>query len=81
MEGNEIKNAAGTLLDMILQQGREREESADKASRKASERAVRKPLDRLKGKAKEPFKKLAKAAGKPVKKGALPAQIPIITRT
>ena len=35
MEGNEIKNAAGTLLDMILQQGSEREENTGKAARKA----------------------------------------------
>jgi hypothetical protein len=51
MEGNEIKNAAGTLLDMILQQGREREESADRTTRKASQKAAKKPIERLKDKA------------------------------
>ena len=50
MEGNEIKDAAGTVLDLILQQGREREENVDKTSRKASERAARKPLERIKEK-------------------------------
>ena len=62
MEGNEIKNAAGALLDMILQQGREREEDAHKASRKASQKAVKKPLEGLKGKAPEPLKDLMKRA-------------------
>ena len=56
MEGNEIKNAAGTLLDMILQQGREREEDAHKASRKASQKAVKKPLEGLKDKAPKPLR-------------------------
>ena len=60
MEGNEIKNAAGALLDMILQQGREREEDAHKASRKASQKAVKKPLEGLKDKAPKPFKELMK---------------------
>ena len=62
MEGNEIKNAAGTLLDMILQQGREREEDAHKASRKASQKAVKKPLEGLKDKASKPLKELMKGA-------------------
>ena len=56
MEGNEIKNAAGTLLDMILQQGREREESADRTTRKASQKAAKKPIERLKDKAPKPVK-------------------------
>ena len=68
MEGNEIKDAAGTVLDLILQQGREREENVDKTSRKASERAARKPLERLKEKVMRPFKNMSKAARKPVKK-------------
>ncbi len=56
MEGNEIKDAAGTVLDLILQQGREREENVDKTSRKASERAARKPLERLKEKVMRPLR-------------------------
>ena len=67
MEGNEIKNAAGTLLDMILQQGREREEDAHKASRKASQKAVKKPLEGLKDKAPKPLKELMKGAEKAYK--------------
>ena len=55
MEGNEIKNAAGTLLDMILQQGREREESTDRTARKASQKAAKKPIERLKDKAPKPW--------------------------
>lgn len=68
MEGNEIKNAAGTLLDMILQQGREREESADRTTRKASQKAAKKPIERLKNKAPKPVKDLVKKAEKAFKK-------------
>ena len=67
MEGNEIKNAAGALLDMILQQGREREEDAHKASRKVSQKAIKKPLEGLKDKAPKPLKELMKGAEKAYK--------------
>ena len=67
MEGNEIKNAAGALLDMILQQGREREEDAHKASRKVSQKAIKKPLEGLNDKAPKPLKELMKGAEKAYK--------------
>ena len=68
MEGNEIKNAAGTLLDMILHQGSEREENTGKAARKASRKAAEKPIDRLKNKAPKPVKDLVKKAEKAFEK-------------
>lgn len=39
----QIRDAAGTLLCMILQQGREREEGANKTARKASQKAAKSP--------------------------------------
>ena len=68
MEGNEIQDAAGTILGMILQQGRESEEDADKTARKASQKAAKKPIEGLKDKAPKPVKDLIRKAEKAVKK-------------
>ncbi len=65
MEGQEIKNAGQTILNMILQQGKESEEKTGRAGKKAADKAVEKPVN----KAREQMgKSVSEAAGKAKKK-------------
>ena len=63
MEGQEVKNAAQTVLDMVLNQAKEREEKMARTGKKAANKAIEKPALKV----KKQVHKAAKEAAKKVK--------------
>lgn len=74
MEGQEIKNAGQTLLNMIMQQGKEREEKMGRAGKKAANKAVEKPMNKAKKQVKKSVSKAARKAKKKFKDKVIDAK-------